>query len=139
MVGVRAGTGYWAQVADVTTAVTGASLKEILGEVDRLRAAPPSEQELRAVQAYMAGTFVLQTSDRAGLVGRLRFVDLHGLGERWLEDYVKNVRAVTPADVQRMAQQWIDPARMAIVVVGDPAKIEEQVKTFGTVVNAPRS
>ena len=139
MVGVRAGTGFWAQVADVTTAVTGASLKEIFGEVDRLRAAPPPEQELRAVQAYMAGTFVLQTSDRAGLIGRLRFVDLHGLGEKWLEDYVKNVRAVTPADVQRMAQQWIDPARMAIVVVGDPAKIEEQVKAFGTVVAAPRS
>jgi predicted Zn-dependent peptidase len=139
MVSVRAGTGYWAQVADVTTAVTGASLKEIFGEVDRLRAEPPSEQELRAVQAYMAGTFVLQTSDRAGLIGRLRFVDLHGLGEKWLEDYVRNVRDVTPADVQRMAREWLDPARMAIVVVGDPAKIDEQVKAFGTVVAAPRS
>ncbi len=52
---------------------------------------------------------------------------------------MRNVRAVTPADVQQMAQRWIDPARMAIVVVGDPAKIEEQVKAFGTVVEAPRS
>ena len=137
LVSVRAGTGYWAQVADVTTAVTGASLKEILAEVERLRAAPPGEEELRAVQAYLAGTFVLQTSDRDGLIGRLRFVDLHGLGERWLEDYVKKVRAVTPADVQRMAQTWLDPSRMTVVVVGDPAQVTEQVRPFGEIVSAP--
>jgi predicted Zn-dependent peptidase len=137
LVSVRAGTGYWAQVADVTTAVTGASLKEILAEVERLRAAPPGEEELRAVQAYLAGTFVLQTSDRDGLIARLRFVDLHGLGERWLENYVKNVRAVTPADVQRMAQTWLDPSRMTVVVVGDPAQVTEQVRPFGEIVTAP--
>jgi predicted Zn-dependent peptidase len=137
LVSVRAGTGYWAQVADVTTAVTGASLKEILAEVERLRAAPPGGEELRAVQAYLAGTFVLQTSDRDGLISRLRFVDLHGLGERWLEDYVKNVRAVTPADVQRMAQSWLDPSKMTVVVVGDPAQVTEQVRPFGEIVTAP--
>ncbi|ABS24302.1 pitrilysin family protein [Anaeromyxobacter sp. Fw109-5] len=137
LVSVRAGTGYWAQVADVTTAVTGASLKEIFAEVERLRAAPPGADELRAVQAYLAGTFVLQTSDRDGLIARLRFVDLHGLGERWLEEYVKNVRAVTPADAQRMAQAWLDPARITVVVVGDPALVTEQVRPFGEIVTAP--
>lgn len=130
-VSVRSGTGYWAEVADVTTAVTGASLKEIFGEIDRLRAAPPAEKELGAAKAYLAGTFVLQASDRNGLVARLRFVDLHGLPPTWLETYVRNVRAVTAADVQAMARQWLDPSRMAVVVVGDPAKVEEQVKPLG--------
>ncbi|WP_242345288.1 M16 family metallopeptidase [Anaeromyxobacter terrae] len=137
VVSVRAGTGYWAEVADVTTAVTGAALGEVLGEVERLRAEAPREEELRAVQAFLAGTFVLQTSDRDGLVARLRFVDLHGLGERWLEDYVRNVRAVTPEDVRRMAQTWLDPARMTAVVVGDPAQVTEQVRPFGEIVPAP--
>jgi predicted Zn-dependent peptidase len=141
LLAVRAGTGYWAQVADVTTAVTGASLKEIFWEIDRLRSEPPPEKELSAVQSYIAGTFVLQTSDRQGLIARLRFVDLHGLPERWLEEYVKNVRAVTPADVQRVAKEWLDPGKMTVVVVGDPAQVTEQVKAFGEVVEvqAPRS
>ncbi len=136
LVSVRSGTGYWAQVADVTTAVTGASLKEIFGEIDRLRAAPPTEQELDSAKAFLAGTFVLQTSDRTGLIARLRFVDLHGLPQTWLETYVRSVRAVTAADVQAMARQWLDPSRMAIVVVGDPTKVEEQVKAFDV---GPRS
>lgn len=137
VVSVRAGTGYWAEVADVTTAVTGAALKEVLAEVERLRAEPPREEELRAVQAYLAGTFVLQTSDRDGLIARLRFVELHGLGERWLEDYVRNVRAVTPDDVRRMAQTWLDPARMTLVVVGDPAQVKEQLRPFGELATPP--
>jgi zinc protease len=138
VVSVREGTGYWAQVADVTTAVTGASLKEIFGEIERLRAEPPSGAELEAVQAYLAGTFVLHTSDRDGLVARLRFVDLHGLPESWLEEYVRNVRAVTPGDVQRMAREWLDPSRMTVVVVGDRAQVEAQVKPFGEL-SGPRS
>src|SRR5690606_39102554 len=34
----------WAEVADVTTDVTGAALGEIFAEIDRLRAEPPSEE-----------------------------------------------------------------------------------------------
>ena len=50
---------------------------------------------------------------------------------------MKNVRAVTPADVQRMARTWLDPARMTVVVVGDPAQVTEQVRPFGEIVSAP--
>lgn len=50
---------------------------------------------------------------------------------------MKKVRAVTPADVQRMAQTWLDPSRMTVVVVGDPAQVTEQVRPFGEIVSAP--
>ncbi|BDG03605.1 M16 family metallopeptidase [Anaeromyxobacter oryzae] len=137
LVSVRAGApGYWVQVADVTTAVTGASLKEIFGEIDRLRAEPPTAKELQAVQAYLAGQYVLEVSRREGLIERLRFVDLHGLPETWLEQYVPTVKAVTPADVQAMARTWLDGSRMTVVVVGDRKEIEGQVKPFGDVVVA---
>lgn len=139
---VRGGApGYWVQVADVTTAVTGASLKEIFGEIERLRAEPPPAQEVAAAQAYMAGDFVLQVSRREGLIERLRFVDLHRLPQDWLERWVPAVKAVTPADVQAAARTWLDAARMTVVVVGDRQQIEAQVKPFGDVVVAtpPRS
>lgn len=132
---VRGGApGYWAEIADVTTAVTGASLAEVFKEIDRLRAEPPSEAEVRAVQSYLAGQFVLQVSRRQGLIDRLRFVDLHGLPDTWLESYIQNVRAVTPAEVQEMARSWLDASRMTVVVVGDRSQIEDQVKGVGQVV-----
>lgn len=118
---------YWAEIADVTTNVTGPSIKEILGEIDRLRREPPSEAELRGIQNYLAGTFVLRNSSRLGIENQLAFVRLHGLGADWLSHYVQRVYAVTPADVQRMAERYIDPDRLTIVVVGDSSVVKPQL------------
>ncbi len=123
--------GYWVEVADVTTDVTGASLKEIFYEVDRLAKEPPTPEELTGIKNYLAGIFVLQNSSRPGVIGQLSFVRLHGLDESYLNTYVQRVLAVTPADVQRITSAYLRPDRMAIVVVGDEAKIKDQVAAYG--------
>ena len=123
----------WVEMADVTTKDTGASIKEILFEIDRLRNEAPSEDELRGIQNYLAGTFVLRSSSRAGIAQQLSSLDLYGVGEDYLRDYVKRVYALTPADIQRLARTYIDPAKLAIVVVGDRAQILDQIKTYGEV------
>ena len=124
---------YWAENADVTTAVTGPSLKEIFAEIDRLQAEPPSADELKGIQNYLAGTFVLRNSSRSGIIGQLSFMDLHGLPASYANDYVKKVFAVTPATLSEMAQQHLDDTKATIVIVGDRKVIESQVKDFGTI------
>jgi predicted Zn-dependent peptidase len=124
----------WLEGADVTTNVTGASLKEIFGEIDRLRTEAPPADEVRGIQNYLAGTFVLRSSTQAGLAAQFQFVDLHGLGDDYLTSYVRRVYAVTPAEVQRIAQQYLDPNKMAIVVVGDKKTVADQVAPYGKVV-----
>jgi zinc protease len=124
---------YWIEIADVTSNVTGPALKEILGEVDRLQAEPPSETELKAFQNYRAGVFVLQNSSRGGITGQLEFVDLHGLPADYLNGYVARIYAVTPGEVQEMAKKYLQDDKATIVVVGDRKVIEEQVKAFGPV------
>jgi predicted Zn-dependent peptidase len=128
------GDAYWAEMADVTTNVTGASLKEIFYEIDRLRKEPPPRDELRGIQNNMAGIFTLRNASRGGLIGQLQFVDLHGLPDTYLTGYVKHVMAVTPADVQRIMRTYLRPENMAIVVVGDRKAIEDQVKPYRTYV-----
>jgi predicted Zn-dependent peptidase len=132
----RLGTSYFAQVADVSTAVTGPSLKEILFEIDRLQEMPPSTKELTAVQNYLSGTFVLQNSSRAGIINQLAFLDLHGLGEDYLRRFVQRMNALTPAHIQQMAQRYLRDERMTIVIVGDRAAIAKQVEPYGRVTPA---
>lgn len=129
-VSTRYRDAYWVETADVTTKDTGASLKEILGEIKRLQSEPPPEQELKGIQNYMAGTFVLQNSSRAGIIAQLAFVDLHGLTADYLNSYVSRVYAVTPAQVQQMAAKYIQPDRATIVVVGDTKVIADQVAPY---------
>jgi predicted Zn-dependent peptidase len=107
-------------------------MTEIVKEIDRLRKDPPGADELQGIKNYMAGIFVIQNSSRTGVIAQLRFVDLQGLPADWLRNYVPNVLKVTPQDVQRIAESYLDPAKMALVVVGDKARIEEQLKPFAS-------
>ncbi|HZX43167.1 MAG TPA: insulinase family protein, partial [Myxococcaceae bacterium] len=133
------GVGTWVEQADITTKDTAAALREVVAEVERLRKEPPPAEELRGIQKYVAGTFVLRNSDRAGIIAQLRFVDLHGLPADWLRKYVQRVEAVTAADVTRVTRRYLDPNRMTLAVVGDRKVVEESLKPFGPVkIEAPR-
>ena len=124
---------YWVQVADVTTAVTGPSLKEIFYEIERLQKEAPTEAELQGIKNYRAGVFTIQNSSRQGIIGQLAFLDLHKLPETYLTNYVQNVLAVTPQEVQRIAREYLKSERMAIVVVGDKAQVANQLTDYGEV------
>ena len=122
----------WLEMADVSTAVTGASLDEIFYEVQRLQDEPPSEEELRSIQNYLAGIFVLQNSSRGGIVGQLAYMRLHGLPDDYLETYVDRIYEVTPEEVQRIMRDYIRAEDMLLVVTGDREQVEQQLVEFGT-------
>jgi predicted Zn-dependent peptidase len=131
-------SAHWVEIADVTTAVTGPSLKEIFYEVERLQKEPPTEAELQGIKNYLAGIFVIQNSSRQGIIGQLAFMALHGLDDSYLTNYVQRVLAVTPADVQRAAQKYLPGDKMTLVVVGDKSKIAEQLTPYGQFVENPQ-
>ncbi|HKP73539.1 MAG TPA: pitrilysin family protein [Pyrinomonadaceae bacterium] len=124
---------YWVEIADVTTAVTGPSLKEIFYEIERLQKEPPTEAELQGIKNYLAGIFTIQNSSRGGIIGQLAFLDLHKLPDTYLTNYVQNVLAVTPQDVQRIARQYLLADKMTIVVVGDKNQIADQLSPYGSI------
>ncbi len=129
-VSVRYRDGYWVEVADVTTAVTGPSIKEILYEINRLETEAPSTAELDGIKNYLSGVFVIRNSSRDGVINQLQFVDLHQLGDTYLDTYVQKVHAVTPEQVQEMARKYVVPDKLTFVVVGDQSKIAEQMTPY---------
>jgi predicted Zn-dependent peptidase len=50
------------------------------------------------------------------------------LEEKFLTEYVKNIYAVTSAEVQRIAQTYLRDEDMTIAITGDVKKIKKQVK-----------
>jgi predicted Zn-dependent peptidase len=121
---------YWSEQADVTTSETGNSLKEIFGEIDRLRKKAPAERELAGIERNLAGIFTVQNSSRNGIIGQLAFADVQGLPDSYLTGYVKRLLAVTPEQVRSMAERHLAPDRMTIVVVGDKKTVEKQVAPY---------
>ena len=120
----------WYEQADVTTANTADSVKEILKEINRLQAEPPSSDELEGIKNYLSGVFVLQNSSRSSIVGQLRRMELHGLAEDYLSTYVQRVNAVTPQQVSEMARKYLGVDDMTLVVVGDLEVVTPQLETL---------
>lgn len=123
-------TGYWIENADVTTEHTGASIKEILFEIERLKNEPVPAAELQGIKNYLVGIYVLQNSSRAGVIGQLENVNYNELPGDYISTYIQKLSAVTAADIAEMAKKYLVTDKMAIVVVGDKAKVEEQLKPY---------
>ncbi|MBN2413491.1 insulinase family protein [candidate division KSB1 bacterium] len=124
----------WAEYASVATDVTGPALKEIFYEINRLQNEPPDEIELKGIQNYLAGIFVLRNSSRNGIINQLAFMDLHGLDDSYLNSFVQRIFQTTPEDIQRLCKTYLVQDKMSIIIVGDGQKVKPQVGEFGELI-----
>jgi predicted Zn-dependent peptidase len=123
-------SSVWYEQADVTSEHTGDALQEIAKEVTRLQEEPPAADELKGIQNYMAGLFVLQNSTPGGIIGQLNFIETHGLSDSYLTDRVKNIHAVTPEQVSQIAKDHFKYENMTLVLVGDKKLLDKQMKDY---------
>ena len=124
---MRQSAGPFTASAEVVAAKTDSGLVEFIKEIRAIRDTVPSI-ELRKAKRYlqlgMPGDF--ETTQQ--IANQLVPVTLYGLPPDYYNNYVANIESVTQADVQRVARQYIDPANLAIVIVGDRKSIEAGLK-----------
>jgi len=95
-----------------------AALEVVRKEIARIRTEPVSAEELGSAQAYLAGSFVFETETDAQQADLLIQIERFRLGLDFLETYPRLIRAVTAADVLRVAAKHLDPAGLSMVVAG---------------------
>ncbi len=115
----------------VETAVTADALREIQRELTRIRETPVTEAELSLAADYLVGVFPIRFETTAEVAGGLANVEIFRLPTDYFDKYRTRVRAVTAADVLRVAQQHLDPSRLQVVVVGDASAIREPLAALG--------
>lgn len=114
--------------AEVRTAVTGDSLKEFFYELNRIRDERVLEEEIDDAKNYLTGVFPIRAETQEGLTSLVVSQELYGLPHDYLETYRENIEAVTADDIQRVANEYIRPGEVAIVIVGDAAEILPQAR-----------
>ena len=124
--------GNFRSTAEVRTDVTGPALKEFFYEFDRIRKDIVPDEELKNAKSYLTGVFPLRLESQEAVLGQLTEVKLYGLPADYLYTYRDQVNAVTPAEVQRVAQKYLQPDQMAVIIVGDAGKITDQVKPYSS-------
>jgi zinc protease len=122
--------GTFRASAEVRTPVTGASLKEFFFELERIRNEKVPDQELRNAKSYLTGVFPIRIETQDGLIDQLTGVKMFDLPSDYLHTYRDRVNAITADDVLSVAQKHVTPDRAAIVIVGDVAEVESQVREY---------
>lgn len=127
---MRKTAGAFEASAEVRTEVTGASLKEFFAELERIRAEDVPPQELQDAKNYLTGVFPIRLETQEGLTGQIVATQLYELPADYLATYRDKINAVTASDIRRVANQYITPDKIAIVIVGDAAAISEQIEPY---------
>src|ERR1051326_7641294 len=122
--------GTFRATAEVRTAVTGASLHEFFYELDRIRNEAVSKEEIVNAKSYLTGVFPIRIETQDGLIDQLVNIKMYDLPNDYLKTYRDRVDAVTRAEIQRVAQSYVQPNQAAIVIVGDAAEVTAQVKDY---------
>ena len=99
-------------------------------EIKRLQTDPPSEQELQRAKNQVEATHVFEQDSNfrhAMLLGQAESV---GAGWRKIDQFVEQIRAVTPKDIQRVARQYlIEDNRTVGTLIPLPPKQPETPST----------
>jgi zinc protease len=125
----RRGAGPFVIHTAVKSEVTGAAIREILKEIDRVRSEEITHDELTLATSYLDGVFPIRYETTAAIAGALANLVIHSLDENYYDVYRSKVGAVTTASVLRAARDHLHPDQLRIVVVGDPAVVAEQIST----------
>jgi zinc protease len=124
----RRGPGVFAAGGGIRTDATAPAVQELFKELDRIRTAPPTGEELSlskgAFSHSLAGLFE-SSEQTANTIGDMFTYELPPDYYQKLPD---RIDAVTPADVQRMGQKYIHPETSVVIGAGDRAKIEDSLK-----------
>jgi zinc protease len=112
----------------VATDVTGAAVREILSEFDRMRAGPPSDVELSLCTSYLDGVFPIRFETTDAVAAALAGLRIARLPDDYYETYRPRIRGVTVDSVARAAQQHLHPDQLQVLAVGDRERMEEPLR-----------
>jgi zinc protease len=136
---MRLNAGPFYAAAGVQTDKTAEALKEFFIELARIHEPVPAP-ELDKAKSYLALQMPRNFETTRATANALANAYLYDLPADYYTTFGDRVRAVTAADVKRVADKYIQPDKFAVVIVGDRKVIEPGVKALNlgpiTVVDA---
>jgi zinc protease len=125
--------GVFRANTEVQTKVTKGSMDELIYEFKRIRDEKTPDDEFDRAKRTIVGGFAMQLESPQSLLANIITQKIYNLPADYWDTYPQKIAAVTADDVQRVAQKYLDLAKLRIVAVGDAKQITDVMKQFGGV------
>jgi len=124
---MRVSAGPFLAAAGVQTDKTGPAVQEFFNELNAILKPVPAD-ELQKAKNYVALSYPGEFETTGDLARKLEDLVVYNLPANTYSNFVDEVNKVTAADLQKLAATYIQPDKMAVVIVGDRAKIEADIR-----------
>jgi len=127
----RRGAGPFTAAAPVQGFSTKESVMEFMKEIRGIRGEiPVTPAELEGAKQSIVRGFPRNFETPDQIAGNLELIVTYELPDTYFNSYIERVQAVTLEDINRVANRYLQPDRMAVVIVGDRRAVEQSLRTL---------
>ncbi|HUJ20639.1 MAG TPA: pitrilysin family protein [Bryobacteraceae bacterium] len=110
---------------------TADTIKVINQEIQKMRTAEVTAEELESAKQTVANSFVFSFDTPAKTLNRVIRYDYFGYPRDFINQYQRGIQAVTREDVLRVAREHVEPAKEVVLAVGNPQEFKTPLATLG--------
>ncbi|PSF32660.1 peptidase M16 [Aphanothece hegewaldii CCALA 016] len=107
-------------------------VQSLLKELERIRTQPITKEELELAKDSILNSFVFKFANSGQVLSRLMNYEYYGYPADFIFKYQRGVQETTIADIQRVAQKYLQPEQIVTLVVGNNQTIQPPLSQLGS-------
>lgn len=123
--------GYFYVGADVRADVTDKALAEVMKELTQYHQSGMTEEELQFTKQSISQTQALKYESPSDKAEFIRDIQRYNLPANYIEQQDKILANANVEQLNQLAQKWLDPQSMGILIVGDKATVKPGLEALG--------
>ena len=125
--------GIFQAEASVRNDKTDSAVQELLREINTLRNEQVGDDELNRMKNYLSGGFARSLENPATIANFALNIARNKMPADYYQKYLTNLAAVDATKVKEVAQLFMNPKQMHIVIVGNAKQIAKGLDKYGPV------
>lgn len=123
--------GMFHVVAATKSVSTVKATQAMLAEIGNLKTKPFTDTELKRAKDQVLNSFIFNYDTKEKVLAAAAKLEFYGYPADFLEKYRDSVEHVTTADLERVAKKYIDPSKLAVLVVGNQQQFGTPLTELG--------
>jgi predicted Zn-dependent peptidase len=107
------------------------AVEKTLAELERIRTEKVPPEEFKRAKDAISNRFVFNFATASGIVSRFVSIEFEGLPRDYFDTYLDKIAAITPDDILRVANKYIHPDKITLLVVGNDEAPKSFPETWG--------
>ncbi len=125
--------GIFYVAAGTKSVSTVAATNAMMEQIKDLKTTPPTETELRNAKDQLLNSWIFRFDTPGKILRQQATLAFYGYPADFIEKYRAGIEKVTAADVSRVANQYVHPSKLAILVVGNAPQFGTPLTALGPV------